>query len=116
MCDGLFTGGFSDAQILVSHHVELLLPSADFLIRILDGRLDAQGTPAELRAAGELDGLMALEEAEVAKEEPATSMEQVDEEVVAIEGDEKKERKKGPGRKLVQGGMMFSQSGRYADC
>lgn len=87
----------------MSHHVELLLPSADFLIRILDGRLDAQGTPAELREAGELEGLMALEEAEVVKEEPATSSAEVDQEVVALDGEEKKEKKKGPGRKLVQG-------------
>jgi hypothetical protein len=76
---------------------------ADYLIRILDGRLDAKGTPAELREAGELDGLMALEEAEVVKDEPTVANPEVGEEVHAAEGDEKKEKKKGPGRKLVQG-------------
>lgn len=93
----------SDEQILVSHHVELLLPSADYLVRILDGRIDAQGTPAELRAAGELEGLIALEEAEAIKEEPTVTDEDVEKEVQAVDGEEKKEKKKGPGRKLVQG-------------
>lgn len=90
-------------QILVSHHVELLLPSADYLIRMLDGRIDAKGTPAELRADGELDGLIALEEAEAVKEEPAVTNEEVEQEVQAVDGDAKKDKKKGPGRKLVQG-------------
>lgn len=91
---------------MVSHHVELLLPSADYLVRILDGRIDAQGTPAELRAAGELDGLIALEEAEASKVEPIISKEEVADEAETVIGDvapEKKEKKKGPGKKLVQG-------------
>ncbi|WVQ85985.1 hypothetical protein IAT38_008153 [Cryptococcus sp. DSM 104549] len=92
--------------ILVSHHVELLLPSSDYLIRILDGRIDAQGTPDELRESGELDGLVAMEEAELHKEEEAKG-EAAEEEVKAVEGEEngetvKKEKKKGPGKKLVQ--------------
>ncbi|WVF67988.1 hypothetical protein IAT40_002750 [Kwoniella sp. CBS 6097] len=86
--------------ILVSHHVELLLPSSDYLTRILDGRIDAQGTPDELRKAGELDGLVALEEAEVHKTEPVTAVEEVQDEAEAV--DEKKPKKKGPGKKLVQ--------------
>ena len=94
-------------QILVSHHVELLLPISDYVIRILDGRLDAKGTPAELRAAGQLDGLIALEEAE-AQEEPPAKAEEVEEEVKEVDGDsdqpaEKKKKKAGPGKKLVQG-------------
>lgn len=106
-------------QLLVSHHVELLLPSAKYLVRILDGRIDAQGTPDDLRAKGELDGLVALEEAEVTKQEAAVVQEEVDEEVQAVEGPNgandavdgsngqagpkgKRERKKGPGKKFVQ--------------
>ena len=81
-----------------------MLPSADYLIRILDGRIDAKGTPAELRAAGELDGLIALEEAVATKEEPVTAKEEVEDEVEAVNGedDAKKEKKKGPGKKLIQ--------------
>ncbi|WVQ63190.1 uncharacterized protein L199_001341 [Kwoniella botswanensis] len=88
--------------ILVSHHVELLLPSSDYLIRILDGRIDAQGTPDELRSAGELDGLVALEEAEVTKSEAIVAKEEVAEEVEAVDAAEKKVKKKGPGKKLIQ--------------
>ncbi|WVR08508.1 hypothetical protein IAU60_005563 [Kwoniella sp. DSM 27419] len=86
--------------VLVSHHVELLLPSADYLIRILDGRIDAQGTPDELRAAGELEGLVALEEAEATKTETITQEEAVEDEIEVVE--EKKAKKKGPGKKLIQ--------------
>lgn len=88
---------------MVSHHVELLLPSADYFVRILDGRIDLQGTPDELRAAGELDGLVAIEEAEAAKTEPVTTQEDVEQEVAAVDGEPKKEKKKGPGKKLIQG-------------
>ncbi|WVW80972.1 hypothetical protein I302_102963 [Kwoniella bestiolae CBS 10118] len=88
--------------ILVSHHVELLLPSSDYLVRILDGRIDAQGTPDELRAAGELDGLVALEEAEVTKSEAIVAKEEVEDEVETVDAAEKKVKKKGPGKKLIQ--------------
>jgi ABC-type multidrug transport system ATPase subunit len=89
-----------------------LLPSADYLIRLLDGRIEAQGTPAELRAAGELEGLIALEEAEAAKEEAVTSNEDVEQEVQAVEGDVKKEKKKGPGKKLIQGKICDTRVSR----
>ncbi|WWD20615.1 hypothetical protein CI109_105091 [Kwoniella shandongensis] len=90
--------------ILVSHHVELLLPSSKYIVRIVDGRIDAQGTPDELRANGELDGLVAIEEAEAHAAEPVTADDEADKEAQATEeGDEKKPKKtKGPGKKLVQ--------------
>lgn len=81
------------------------MPSTDYLVRLLDGRVEAQGTPAELRAAGELDGLIALEEAEAAKDGPVIASEEVEQEVQAVEGAQKKEKKKGPGKKLIQGGF-----------
>lgn len=103
----------TEFQILVSHHVELLLPSANYIVRILDGRIDAQGTPEDLQARGELDGLVISEETEVAKAEPIVSDEIVEKEVKAVEdgvngengenGEAKKEKKKkGPGKKYVQ--------------
>lgn len=85
--------------------MELLLPITDYIVRILDGKIDAQGSPAELRAAGELDGLIAVEEAEVVAEEPIISNKEQDQEAEAVdEADGKKAKKaKGPGKKLVQG-------------
>jgi ABC-type multidrug transport system ATPase subunit len=110
------------SKILVSHHVELLLPSADYLVRIVDGHIEAQGTPDELRAAGALDGLVALEETEITNAEPITSKEAVDEEVEAVEkgvtgtDNANKEKKKGPGKKLVQGRhRSYTLIGTY-DC
>nr|ODN96123.1 ATP-binding cassette transporter [Cryptococcus depauperatus CBS 7855] len=86
--------------LLVSHHVELLLSTSDYLIRILDGRVDAQGTPNQLRSQGALNGLVAMEEAELHKQEDK------EEEVMAGEDvdiqEVKKEKKKGPGKKLIQ--------------
>lgn len=93
-------------QILVSHHVELLLPITDHIVRILDGKVDAQGSPAELRAGGELDGLIAVEEAEVIAGEAVTSDGKEDKESEAVTGEEggkKAKKAKGPGKKLVQG-------------
>ncbi|KAF8273971.1 multidrug resistance-associated ABC transporter [Lactarius quietus] len=48
--------------ILVTHHVELVLPSAHYLVRMLDGRIDTQGTLADLRAQGVLDEIAHSEE------------------------------------------------------
>jgi hypothetical protein len=45
----------SSLQILVTHHVELILPGACYLVRMVDGRIDTQGTMKELRALGVLD-------------------------------------------------------------
>ncbi|KAF8890823.1 multidrug resistance-associated ABC transporter [Gymnopilus junonius] len=43
--------------VLVTHHVELVLPGAHYLVRMLDGRIDTQGTVADLRARGLLEGI-----------------------------------------------------------
>ena len=37
--------------------MELVLPGADFLVRMLDGRIDVQGTTEELRRQGMLDAI-----------------------------------------------------------
>ncbi|KAF8963320.1 multidrug resistance-associated ABC transporter [Flammula alnicola] len=43
--------------VLVTHHVELVLPGAYYLVRMLDGRIDTQGTVKDLRAQGILEGI-----------------------------------------------------------
>ncbi|EGO00623.1 hypothetical protein SERLA73DRAFT_104969 [Serpula lacrymans var. lacrymans S7.3] len=54
LCGPLLKGR---SVILVTHHVELVLPGAYYLIRMLDGRIDAQGTVKDLRAQGILDAI-----------------------------------------------------------
>ncbi|KIJ38897.1 hypothetical protein M422DRAFT_781226 [Sphaerobolus stellatus SS14] len=41
--------------LLVTHHVELVLPGTHYLIQMAEGRIVRQGTLAELKARGELD-------------------------------------------------------------
>lgn len=83
------------------------MPITDYIVRILDGKIDAQGSPTELRAAGELDGLIAVEEAEATAEEPIVNDKEQDKEAEAVEeseaGGKKGKKAKGPGKKLVQG-------------
>ncbi|KAF7314389.1 ABC bile acid [Mycena kentingensis (nom. inval.)] len=43
--------------ILVTHHVDLVLPGTHFLVRMLDGRIDTQGTVEHLRTTGVLDDI-----------------------------------------------------------
>ncbi|KAG6908490.1 hypothetical protein DXG01_004424 [Tephrocybe rancida] len=43
--------------ILVTHHVDLVLPAAHYFVRMLDGRIDTQGTIMDLRARGVLEDL-----------------------------------------------------------
>ena len=62
---------FMFSQILVTHHVELVLPGAHYLVRMLDGRIDTQGTVSELRESGVLDDIAQVEEIEAHKEEQA---------------------------------------------
>lgn len=45
-------------KVLVTHHVELVLPGAHYLVRMLDGRIDVQGTVKDLRAHGVLDNIV----------------------------------------------------------
>ncbi|KAG6334904.1 hypothetical protein ID866_4185 [Astraeus odoratus] len=59
--------------ILVTHHVELVLPGAHYLIRMLDGRIDTQGTIKDLHARGVLDYITQDSAAEVKQEEPVVA-------------------------------------------
>jgi ABC-type multidrug transport system ATPase subunit len=38
--------------VLVTHHVGLVLPACQYLVHMLNGRIEAQGTPEGLRARG----------------------------------------------------------------
>lgn len=89
--------------IIVSHHIELLLPGTDYLVRVVDGRIESAGTPAELRERGDLDSLLATEEATVEKEEDIKQDGNIVAEEKAVAGaiDANGKAKK-PARKLVQ--------------
>jgi ABC-type methionine transport system ATPase subunit len=45
-------------QVLVTHHVELVLPGTHYLVRMLDGRISEQGLVADLRKSGKLDQII----------------------------------------------------------
>ncbi|KAG9310797.1 hypothetical protein JVU11DRAFT_8649 [Chiua virens] len=61
--------------ILVTHHVELVLPGAYYLVRMLDGHVDTQGTVKDLRAQGVLEHITQDSEADVKQEEPVAASE-----------------------------------------
>ncbi|KAG8815537.1 hypothetical protein FRC18_001456 [Serendipita sp. 400] len=50
--------------ILVTHHVDLVLSSAYYFVRMLDGRIDTQGTITELRSRGLLNSFVQDAQAE----------------------------------------------------
>ncbi|KAF6756229.1 multidrug resistance-associated ABC transporter [Ephemerocybe angulata] len=59
--------------VLVTHHVELVLPGAHYLVRMLDGRIDTQGTVEDLRDQGLLEHITYDAAADVHKEEMSRS-------------------------------------------
>ncbi|KAJ6542743.1 multidrug resistance-associated ABC transporter [Mycena capillaripes] len=79
--------------ILVTHHVELVLPGAHYVVRMLDGRIDAQGTVQELRARGVLDEIAQEAAEEVKKEELALPVGVVDSNTLTEQTEAKKPRK-----------------------
>lgn len=83
------------SQVLVTHHVELVLPGAYYLVRMLDGRIDTQGVIKDLRTLGILENITQEASVEVYKK-AAT--------VVPPITEEQKEKGKNPKspRKLVQ--------------
>ncbi|KAF8838558.1 P-loop containing nucleoside triphosphate hydrolase protein [Paxillus ammoniavirescens] len=60
LCDNLLTGPLfaNRTVVLVTHHVDLVLPGAHYLVRMLDGRIDTQGTVDDLRVRGVLDRIL----------------------------------------------------------
>ncbi|KAJ3519361.1 hypothetical protein NM688_g9311 [Phlebia brevispora] len=90
--------------ILVTHHVELVLPGAYYVVRMLDGRIDTQGTVKELRSRGILDDITNDEAVEAHKEEQAAEVEEKANEPVEdadVDGGKPVEKAKKP-RKLIE--------------
>ncbi|KAG1837297.1 hypothetical protein F4604DRAFT_1843943 [Suillus subluteus] len=104
--------------ILVTHHVELVLPGTYYLVRMLDGCIDAQGTVKDLRAQGILDHIAQDSAAEVKEEEPIAATEAPVEAQDDAEAETSAESKKKP-RKLVKdehreaGGVKWSIYNAY---
>lgn len=88
-------------QILVTHHVELVLPGAYYLVRMLDGRIDTQGTLIELRAQGVLDDIANSEKVKVHEDEQEAAAEAPDAAAEVVEGANPANETKKP-RKLVK--------------
>ncbi|EIN03587.1 multidrug resistance-associated ABC transporter [Punctularia strigosozonata HHB-11173 SS5] len=70
--------------ILVTHHVELVLPGAQYLVRMLDGRIDTQGFIKDLRAQGVLEEITHDASADIKEGEKEAAEEAA---VEAIEGE-----------------------------
>ncbi|TFY53857.1 hypothetical protein EVG20_g9943 [Dentipellis fragilis] len=93
--------------LLVTHHVELVLPGTYYLVRMLDGRIDTQGTVADLRAQGVLDDIAQDEEVKAHEEEQVVAAKEETAEEKAIEAVLETEEAKPPAkdkkaRKLVK--------------
>ena len=108
-------------QILVTHHVELVLPSAYYLVRMLDGRIDTQGTLTELRAQGVLDEITNSEEVNVYGNEQKAAAKTPDAEEIAAEAvggspiaiETKKPRKLVKDEERQEGGVKWNIYNTY---
>ncbi|KAI0257019.1 hypothetical protein BJV78DRAFT_1272168 [Lactifluus subvellereus] len=109
--------------ILVTHHVELVLPGAYYLVRMLDGRIDTQGTVTELRAHGVLDEIAHSEGVKVHEEEQKAgtnipSAEEIAAEVIEAPGpprEAKKPRKLVKDEERQEGGVKWSIYNTYLE-
>ncbi|KZP25984.1 hypothetical protein FIBSPDRAFT_918282 [Athelia psychrophila] len=82
--------------ILVTHHVELVLPGTHYLVRMLDGRIDTQGTVEELRSQGVLDDIAHDEAVEVLKEEEAVAVDAAVDAAADLDGEAEAEAEAKP--------------------
>ncbi|KAL1748165.1 hypothetical protein HDZ31DRAFT_30137 [Schizophyllum fasciatum] len=87
--------------VLVTHHVDLVLPGAHYLVRMLDGRIDTQGTVKDLRAQGLLDDIAQTESVEAHKAEEAVVQEEAKGDEEPAEADAGNGAAKKP-RKLIK--------------
>ncbi|KAH7104662.1 multidrug resistance-associated ABC transporter [Auriculariales sp. MPI-PUGE-AT-0066] len=67
--------------VLVTHHVDLVLPAANYLVRMLDGRIDIAGSVADLKQDGELADVVQHAKAE---QEEATAGSIVQEDISTV--------------------------------
>ncbi|KZP20510.1 hypothetical protein FIBSPDRAFT_932199 [Athelia psychrophila] len=87
--------------VLVTHHVELVLPGAHYLVRMLDGRIDTQGTIKDLRAQGVLGSITQDESLTLEQEKPADAEEVLDPKA-ALDADGKAVEATKKPRKLIE--------------
>ena len=87
-------------QVLVTHHVELVIPGAHYLVRMLDGRIDTQGTVKDLRARGVLEPVTE-DSIAVEQEKPLISIEVI-EPHTSLEGEVKPPNATKKPRKFVE--------------
>jgi hypothetical protein len=99
--------------LLVTHHVELVLPGADYLVRMLDGRIDTQGTIKDLRAQGVLESITQDETVQIEESSELNSKIPVDLKSDEVSPPESAKDVKAP-RKLIEdehravGGVKWS--------
>ena len=106
---------------MVTHHVELVLPGASYLVRMLDGRIDIHGTLVDLRAQGVLDEIAQAEEVKSHEDEQRVSAGSPSAEEIAAEVVEdpnpateiKKPRKLIKDEERLEGGVIWSIYNTY---
>ncbi|KZP20527.1 multidrug resistance-associated ABC transporter [Athelia psychrophila] len=87
--------------VLVTHHVELVLPGTHYLVRMHDGRIETQGTIKDLRAQGVLGSITQDESLTLEQEKPVDAEKLLDPKAAADADDKVVEATKKP-RKLVE--------------
>ncbi|KAI0332220.1 multidrug resistance-associated ABC transporter [Cubamyces sp. BRFM 1775] len=87
--------------ILVTHHVDLVFPGTHYLVRMLGGRIDTQGTVSDLRSNGVLDDIAQLEDTEAQKRKPVETTRDPAVEIEAEAPDQTEAKLRKP-RKLVE--------------
>jgi hypothetical protein len=93
--------------------VDLVLPGAYYLVRMLDGRLDTQGTVKELRAQGVLEGIEHDAVVETHKEELVVAEEAALGDSPATTEETKKPRKLIKDEHRETGGVKWSVYNSY---
>ncbi|KAJ7256243.1 hypothetical protein C8J57DRAFT_1235627 [Mycena rebaudengoi] len=94
--------------ILVTHHVQLVMPGAYYLVRMLDGRIDTQGTVQKLRAQGVLEDIVHEAAIEAKEEELAVATEEPD-----LSAETKKPRLLVKADHREEGGVKWEIYNRY---
>lgn len=92
--------------VLVTHHVELVLPGAGYLVRMLDGRIDTQGSINELQKRGLLSEITAKAKKEEAKTEAQEDKQ--DQKKDTAKGDKALAKKLVDEEEMQQGRVKFS--------